>query len=75
MTQNIEERAKNQSNGSGVHMNKGFAIGMPICIAIGIVLSEVWGYHDVIPYSIVFGCATSVLFGAALERRHKKSNC
>lgn len=66
---------KNQPSGAGLGMSEGLAIGMPICIAIGIVLSEVWGLYIAIPLSIVFGGATGVLIGTALERHRQRRNC
>ena len=60
-------------NDAGIH--KGLAIGMTICIAIGIVLSEFRGYYIAIPLSIVFGGTVGTIIDAVLERRHRKSDC
>lgn len=51
---------------------KGVAIGMIICVAIGIALSELGGYHNAAPFSIVYGAAVGSWIGIALERRHQK---
>lgn len=54
---------------------KGLAIGMVSCIAIGIALSEIWGFYNAIPLSIIFGCSAGVIIETALEKRYQKSNC
>jgi hypothetical protein len=50
-------------------MNKGLAIGMVTCIAIGIALSEFAGFHTAIPLGIVFGSSVGLCIGTALEKR------
>ena len=45
----------------GTNYSKGLAIGMSICVAIGIVLSEFGGYYIAIPLSIVFGSAVGII--------------
>lgn len=65
---------RNQPNGAGLGMGGGLVIGMSICVTVGIALSELGGYHDVIPYSIIFGSAVGLLLGSILERRHQKRN-
>ena len=74
MERKMGKETKNQPNGAGTGMNKGLAIGMGSCIAIGIALSEIWGYHDIIPYSIVFGSTVGMVIGFAFEKRYQKSN-
>ena len=54
---------------------KGLAIGMSICVAIGIVLSEFGGYYIAIPLSIIFGSAVGIIIDVVLKRRYQKSNC
>lgn len=54
------------------HYSKGVVVGMVICVAIGIVLSELGGYHGAIPSSIIYGAALGSWIGIALERRYQK---
>ena len=74
MERKMGKETKNQPNSADMGMSKGLVIGMGSCIALGIVLSEIWGYHDVIPYSIVFGSTVGMVIGLALEKRYQKSN-
>jgi len=62
-----------RTDDAGIH--KGLAIGMTMCIAIGIVLSELRGYYIAIPLSIVFGGTVGTIIDAFLERRQRKRNC
>jgi hypothetical protein len=53
-------------------MGKGLAIGMCICVLGAIVLSELWGYHDIYSQSIIFGSGLGLILGIILERRERK---
>ena len=56
----------------GTNYSKGLAIGMITCVAGGIALSELGGYHDVASYSIIYGAAVGSWIGIALEKRYQK---
>ena len=51
-------------------MSKGITIGMCICVFVGIVLSELGGFHIAGEMSIVFGSAVGIVLRAVLERRY-----
>lgn len=68
----IKKRGRPEGRPRGAGMSTGLAIGMAMCVAIGIALSELGGYHNVIPLSIVMGSCVGVIIGSFLERRYKK---
>jgi lipoprotein signal peptidase len=49
-------------------MSKGLGIGMSISVFGAIVLSEIFGYHDIYSQSIIIGCVLGVGLGNFLER-------
>ena len=55
-------------------MGKGCGIGMSVCVAIGIALSELGGYHDAMAHSIIFGSAVGLILGSILERQERKTS-
>jgi len=56
----------------GTGMAIGIAIGMITCIYIGILLSELGGFHDAASLSILYGAAVGFGIGIFLEKRSQK---
>jgi hypothetical protein len=52
-------------------MSKGLAIGMCICVFGAIILSELWGYHEIYSQSIIFGSVSGILIGTILEKQER----
>jgi len=55
-----------RTNDAGI--GEGFAIGMTICVVIGIVLSELGGYYNAIFYLLPCGLAVGSIIGFVLKR-------
>ena len=68
----MKEKNNDKQMQKNAGMNKGLAIGMVICVAIGIVLSEFGGFHNILTWSIIFGSAVGIIIGSILEMHNKK---
>lgn len=51
---------------------QGLAIGMGVAVAIGILLSELGGYHGAMSYAVVAGAAGGSILGFLLDRRQRQ---
>ena len=65
-------KIKKEGRPKGAGMGEGLAIGMTICVVIGIALSELTGYYYTVVIWIPIGDALGFGIGAYLEKRYKK---
>ena len=65
-------KIKKEGRQKGAGMSEGLAIGMIICVVIGIALSELTGYYYSIVIWIPIGAALGFGIGTYLEKRYQK---
>lgn len=67
------------TNSPGAGKSLGLIIGMFICVAIGIAISELRGYNDTasgefLLWSIIYSSAVGLILGKSIEKFHQRSN-
>ena len=65
-------KIKKEGRPKGADMGEGLAIGMTICVVIGIALSELTGYYYTVVIWIPIGAALGFGIGTYLEKRYQK---